>query len=55
MQPIGSFTAMYEMGLPFKKFPEFNGYAVFMNEELQETITEDTWRPSIGCSSISMT
>lgn len=26
---------------PSKKFPEFNGYAVFMNEQLEGSMDED--------------
>eukprot|EP00438_Fugacium_kawagutii_P024586 Skav223366 [mRNA] locus=scaffold200:628149:631537:+ [translate_table: standard] len=29
---------------PIKKFPEFNGYAVFMNEQLEGMMDEDSAR-----------
>ncbi len=37
------------MGLnPAKKFPEFDGYAVFMNEQLEGTMDEDSLNPRLG-------
>ena len=33
---------------PAKKFPEFDGYAVFMNEQLEGTMDEDSLDPRLG-------
>mmetsp|Transcript_108118 Transcript_108118/g.150846 ORF Transcript_108118/g.150846 Transcript_108118/m.150846 type:complete len:90 (+) Transcript_108118:145-414(+) len=32
---------------PAKKFPEFDGYAVFMNEQLEGTMDEDSLDPRL--------
>lgn len=38
---------------PIKKFPEFNGYAVFMNEQLEGMMDEDSLTArSAGCASV---
>ena len=33
---------------PAKKFPEFDGYAVFMNEQLEGMMDEDSLDPRLG-------